>query len=238
MNLPIIPIRLQGGLSLVLDVGRELLVGLVFISLSTGSSKVYVLALLQSTLLGYRTKIGLLLVMAFVLGVGLWLIGYLLITNAPLLIYRFKKGRSLIDGYLRPDAANAEIMHAAFDRLAKRSGVILPPPGSQHSEGYANRQFALVGTLVMYYANLYEDLGAQYRFAVARAQVVVGMCGAFLCAAILPQQPLRIPLLVGAAAFWICGFYLLRRGILSYGYLITVGYFRETKEDVTAALNK
>jgi hypothetical protein len=146
LNVPFIPIRLHGGISVAFGIVTDVLVGTVFELLLAGSPKNQLSALLQTTLLGYKTKLALLMLISFVLGFGLTFIGNLLITTSLRAAQISKWSTEVFKRIYSPDPVSIRIITSAFGSVTNRMGLDFAV--LEIHESQTQRNHAMVGTLL------------------------------------------------------------------------------------------
>jgi hypothetical protein len=221
-----IPIRIQTGLSVILSIAVDLLVGTVFALILSTTPNNPVRLLLQNQYVGYRTKLMVFAVLAFVLGFSFTLLGDIIIRYFVRGLFFPKSTRQKMIKIHSPYQANIEIITQAFDWHTSSANIKLPPPGQTKQETPIDRNYAMVGTLLKHYTSLYKDIANEYWLLRARRDFASGTFVALTFAAIW-VSPWRRVLLLCSMTFAIFTWYLSFLGTRSYGYLISVGYFRE-----------
>jgi hypothetical protein len=237
MNSIPIPIRIQTGLGATLNIIVNFLVGGVFMLVLTGTPGNPTRPLLQTNFLGYRTKILILIALALVIGFSFTLLGDIVTRYLVRSLFIPKRTREKMTRIHAPYQANIQIITKAFDWHTARAEVTLAVPGETKFETQIERNYAMAGTMLKHYTSLYKDIANDFWYLRAQRDFATGTFVALICAAVWVQQWRGILLCCGGI-FAIFAWYLSFLSTRSYGYLISVGYFRERGSSESSGLEK
>ena len=226
MDFSSIPIRLAGMSSLLYDFFVYEVPGAVFLSLWASRPGSPISELLRTEPLGYKTKIALFAMAAFLVGVVLVVLGEALVSLLGMFVDAAgARIKWLEDVFAPPEVERKFVLHI-FRQVeggarADVSNQLTDPTGTHGS--------SILWILFSYYTTMFQDLAEKYRRHSRIELLLFSITTGLLLTAVWGPTQMRLEMALGGIAAALFSFKFSVESNTVAARVVVAGYFRELK---------